>query len=52
MSQQGKISYNDIIGTLTLKGSVGQSYFQATSKQKMSQQGNISCKDIIGTLTI
>ena len=39
MSQQGKNPNNDIIGTLTIKVSVGQCYFQVTFNLNMSQQG-------------
>jgi len=39
MSQKEKGSKNDIIGKLTIKASVGQCYFQVTSKLNMSQQG-------------
>jgi len=41
MSQQWKGTNNDIIGTLTLKSSVGQCYFQVTSNPNMSQQGKL-----------
>jgi len=35
MSQQGRGYKNDIIGTLTIKTSVGQCYLQVTSNLKM-----------------
>jgi len=41
MSQQGKFFKNDIIGTLTLKASVGQSYSHVTSNLNMSQKGKV-----------
>jgi len=46
MSQQGKFSNNNIIGTLTLK-SLGQFYFKVTLNLNMSQQGKVSNNDII-----
>jgi len=41
---RGNVSYNDIIGTLTLQASVGQCYFQVTSILNMSQWGKVSVK--------
>jgi len=34
-------SNKDIIGTLTIKASVGQRYYQVTSNLNMSQQGKV-----------
>ena len=38
MSQQRKVSNNDIIGTLTALRSLGQCYFHVTYNMNMSQQ--------------
>jgi len=41
MSLQGKISFYDIIGTLTLYASVDHCYFQVPSNLNMSQEGKV-----------
>ena len=43
---------NDIIGTLTFSGSVGQCYIQVTSYLNMSQLGKFSNNDSIVNLKI